>query len=1036
MRFLSVSTPGSLSITVGTQGELHGFTAQLFEDHPANLHVRSVKLGPATIVVIKVGELDAILTAASAGAGTTGGSSATGAAQSASGTGGASTTSSAPSGSSTLSASQRNRRGGNYDTRAPHNVWRRAINVALSAISAERKGFDGRLAESNPVDDAHDEDEEEEQQLQQERQQGRAQNMFIVVGSDEGYTEVTLLRVACLLSELCAFLCIEPYGGPNAAVLKQVMMYIEQRLGLSDVSFLTEAIEHLMKPAIIATGFTANPTALLDDLVRQNLFAPHTSSNDPLGKQGGAYYYFPAPQTAGGGASATNRPGAAARGMDEVENLRSASMGPLDEERVPGYATVMFGHKMVLETSSQISDEAMKINGMSERFTMSEADRYLIHLITTAHFAMPLPQSYHDVASTCEKRIRLLEYRLRRFGIHRHNVTRHACRKLIESYCKMLRRVPTDSDDSGAEEDVCDEAHSEHAAQYSRSEDERADFFEDAFNELLCTMSNFPERVSVIDSASLAEDYQKKIKRNKMKSHDIQQDGAGATSLSISIPGDEDTSYIQHRDATSGGGVKALPLSADGELFYTNNRATYFPSMAGKTVTRNQYHDLSVRFEELEDSVFSLHNLCFRNADFTGSMQLVWIPTVDSEHLVSTDPDDSHDDGDENGDQNGSPDRERTRRVPKRTADSITDICPHGYGMALVYLPPTTDRDADRLPPRMTREEIVYNNLAQEVLGSMEVSFNCFQWLLSPPVESYETAGLIHFVVIDRMRGNRCIAGSLYRMMHQKPIEVQYAVLELRRTFAECVSRAHELLSMGYSEGLWGHLGMQFFYSVGMFSASAANILASSVSAQGNLSAAGSRDKRNSSTNANRAQNTLPSQSGASLSRVTPSQSPLMSQGGVTDWFSPASSQPTSATQRVRGFFQMSQAAEQQSRLSDVDASDIGSTTDILASSKPGVLTSAEVSFVGPGNSTQQQHMQTAQPAGQSIPSLYGPLDKKKIPSAAIRNLVLRPTSLPDTISEKAEKSRIVEVYAMFIGSMSPEEVCWNVQQLLVSKVF
>ncbi|RNC34429.1 hypothetical protein TcCL_Unassigned02785, partial [Trypanosoma cruzi] len=77
--------------------------------------------------------------------------------------------------------------------------------------------------------------------------------LFVAVGSDVGYSAVTLLRIAALVSELCLFLNIDPHrGGPNAPVLKQILLYMNSRLMQHDVSLLCQTIERLVRPAIIA----------------------------------------------------------------------------------------------------------------------------------------------------------------------------------------------------------------------------------------------------------------------------------------------------------------------------------------------------------------------------------------------------------------------------------------------------------------------------------------------------------------------------------------------------------------------------------------------------------------------------------------------------------------------------------------------------------------------------------------------------------------------------------------------------------------
>ncbi|KEG06563.1 hypothetical protein DQ04_13331000, partial [Trypanosoma grayi] len=144
-------------------------------------------------------------------------------------------------------------------------------------------------------------------------------------------------------------------GGPNAPVLKQLLLYIEARLRQQDVSLLCQTVERLVRPAIIATGFASgDATGLLDDLARQ--------------------LFLPAADCA-----------------------------------VPNYIAVLLGHKLVLETTSQWNEEAARACGV-ERLTLHDSDRYLAYLVTCAIFAAPLQRSCHDV-SRRERRLLALEER-------------------------------------------------------------------------------------------------------------------------------------------------------------------------------------------------------------------------------------------------------------------------------------------------------------------------------------------------------------------------------------------------------------------------------------------------------------------------------------------------------------------------------------------------------------------------------------------------------------------------------------------------
>jgi hypothetical protein len=541
------------------------------------------------------------------------------------------------------------------------------------------------------------------------------EDVYIIVGSDEGFTEATLLRIAALLNEVCIFLHVGPKTQQNLYLLRMVMQYIDMRLGMADLGFLSESIEAVFNPAITATGYSSNPKGLLDELVRANIFD-----------------------------------------------------GRADDERMPGYCVVLFGNKILMETSGQIADEAAKMNDI-DKFSLSDSDRYLIYLVTSAFFAVPHPRANKDREAR-EHRILELERRLMKFEVHRHNVTRSACREVISKYCTMLRSLHTQGVD----------------------ERSAADFYWNSFEELLEYMSAYPT-------------------------------------------------------AESGG-------------------------------ERNRYHcpEMDLRF--LESELFTIQHCCFRSSEHLGTIQLLWAPSP--------------------------------KPLPEEYA--MADLCPMGYGLCVVYFPPRNDKESTKVcdfPSLVPIDPL--RTLANEVLGSVEMSFNRFQWLLSPPVESYETPGLIHFLAVDR-KDNSCVCGSFERMMHQKPAEVQRAVRELQSTMAQCMSKAHELIGQGFSEGLWGHLGMQFFFSIGV--------------------------------------------------------APATTQEGTT---------------------------------------------------------------LGQGIRSA-----TATQEGGSSVGLFGASDAKKIPSSVVPHVLLRPMLISDFCEEQSKQIRVVEIYCMFIGCMSPQEVCQSVEWLRSSRLF
>ena len=639
--------------------------------------------------------------------------------------------------------------------------------------------------------------------------------MYVIIGSDDGYNEVTLLRIAALINEMCIFLSIGPTMKANAFILKMVLHYIHQRMESFDLSFLSEAMESVFGVAITATGFSSNSKGLLDELAKQSL-------------------------------------------LDDAG----------DDDWIPSYALVLFGHKTLLEATPQLADEAARRNNV-EKMTLNDADRYLIHLLASAFFAVPMISSSQP--SHLETRIRHLEHVLSKFDINRNNVTRTASKTLMDTYIAMLRASQEPSQE-GKRAKPC--------------ESSVADFYGRCFYELLgycaADMSRFDGIPAEFDPRRKAASSAKR----------------------------------------RGGGSSAAFVTAD---------------------HANLYHHPDVDFAYLRDNVTVVEHLAFRSSDYNvGKIQLCWI---------DLEPEDAEDDDEEEEDLHADG-IDGAQRLPsggariKAKADveeaEIAAACPKGYGIAVTYFPPKTDRDYDKLEDRLGRlistPSLV--NFAHDVLGSMELTFNQFQWLLSPPVESYETPGLIHFIAIDR-KDNTSVCGSFERMRHQRSPEVHLAVRELQRIMAQCMSKSHELLSQGFSEGMWGHLGMQFFYSVGTVSTQAPAVPGASGTTGGGQggqgpNAGGGAGAKNDRTGAGAAGGT--------------------GQGGPSG-------------------------------------------------------------------------------ANQITPGLFGTSDAKKIPSTVLEHLVLRPLLLPDVLADD-KQLRIGEIYCLFVGCMSAQEVCSSVEWLRNSRLF
>ncbi|ORC84521.1 uncharacterized protein TM35_000441770, partial [Trypanosoma theileri] len=742
-----VSSPGSFSVSVGASGELHGFTVQLLESSRCRLRARSITLGQATVVILRVGELDDMLERmndvrySSTNAANNNNNNTAGATT-------ASTTSASGSGTSQMTPSP-------FSPRQHELIYRYAT---------EENNDDTTTTTTASHMDMHTSHAKE------------TNTLFVVVGSDDGYSETTLLRIAALVSELCLFLNIDPErGGPNAPLLRQLLLYIESRLAQYDISLLCQTIEWLLHPAIIATGFTSsNSTTLLDELAQQSY-------------------------------------------------LQDA-----DVSQVPNYIAVLFGHKLVLETTPNWNEEAAKVSSL-DRLPLHDSDRYLAYFITCAFFSVPIQRNCYEV-SYRERQLCTLEQQLRRFGIHRYNVNRLAAQEAIKKYTIALRQ--------------------EGVGEYNR-----ASFFEQAYKELVTLMSS--------------------------------------------------QSSKNNSDETS-------------------------------RIVQNEYHHMDLDISSVEGKTFQIDNVCFRNSNVVGAMQLRWITATGSHMRQSVDhADDSY---------------------------YIRNVCPFGYGMCLLFLPPRNVRDIPRSRwlPKVSEiqeggDERALRQLSQDVLGSMEISFNRFQWLFSPPVEAYEIPGLMHFVAIDR-RNNGGVVASFHHMRHQKPQNVQNAVSSLKRLIAMNISRSHTFLHSGYSEGLWGHFGMQFFYCISAID-------------------------------------------GSAITTTTTASSPAVN------------TTSTERTMRKKPIFMFRSDVSQQTK---------GATTEVET----------------PQPSLYEDSGTTETPRTGTSDSLFGSLDaERKLPSAILPHLVLRPMLISDFMSDEPVSFRVLEVYAVFVGTMSPAEVCREVEKLLRSRV-
>jgi hypothetical protein len=406
----------------------------------------------------------------------------------------------------------------------------------------------------------------------------------------------------------------------------------------------------------------------------------------------------------------------------------------------------------------------------------------------------------------------------------------------------------------------------------------------------------------------------------------------------------------------------------------------------------NLYHHPDVDFDYLRSHVTVVENLAFRSSDYNlGKLQLSWIDLVEPYHPEDDDEEEEEEE-EEEIEKEDNDHHQSTATVPSRQEqqekknkkkkknkeesssspsllfdggakikgkadieeEAIAAACPRGYGIAVVYFPPKSDKCYDKIQDRLDRlvpqQSLI--DFTRAVHGSMEMSFNQFQWLLSPPVESYETPGLIHFIAVDR-KDNSSVCGSFERMRHQRSPEVRLAVLELQRIMAQCISKSHELVSQGFSEGLWGHLGMQFFYSIGTVSTSSSQAAAAGGGAGGGGAAGGGK--------------------------------------GNNDRAPPGSN------------------------------------------NNNGNISGAVGGASGSGTSANQPQQQQQAPV--ALPGLFGSSDARKIPSNVLEHLVLRPMLLPDVMAED-KQMRIGEIYCLFVGCLSAQEVCSSVEWLRNSRLF
>ena len=157
--------------------------------------------------------------------------------------------------------------------------------------------------------------------------------------------------------------------------------------------------------------------------------------------------------------------------------------------------------------------------------------------------------------------------------------------------------------------------------------------------------------------------------------------------------------------------------------------------------------------------------------------------------------------------------------VPENAAAAA--VCPDGFGIVLLYSGPGILNDnyedvKEQLSTLQMLDDEALDHLGKCILMRFPSSFHQVQYLTSPLVASYNVPGLIHFVAVNR-RVNTSVAGNFDAEIHNTSStdnDTRLGLHMMHELMAHNVSRAHDLMANGFSEGLWGHLGVQFFYCV------------------------------------------------------------------------------------------------------------------------------------------------------------------------------------------------------------------------------
>lgn len=124
-------------------------------------------------------------------------------------------------------------------------------------------------------------------------------------------------------------------------------------------------------------------------------------------------------------------------------------------------------------------------------------------------------------------------------------------------------------------------------------------------------------------------------------------------------------------------------------------------------------------------------------------------------------------------------------------------------------------------PERMTSVTQLGEEYTAEVAKVVRPHVSAFVSLqyVNMPVTPMSIPGLVHAVTVNRQQGV-CRVGSFHHLTTtmREQTEASRLVMEvhLRAAVYENIARAIECTALGYSEGMWGHLGLQFFYCIAL----------------------------------------------------------------------------------------------------------------------------------------------------------------------------------------------------------------------------